>query len=183
MIKNVEFYNMSGEILVKPEGESAYVLKETHREFISDMLLYISEMYPKAYKALMDLYSKSSRNRTYYEYRAVTRFIRCNFGEYDQLTEDIDRHGFFKFEEVKCPLRSECSLECILCKPKLNTCLTEREKEIFRLIADGLQSEDIASELSISINTVNRHRENIKTKIGVKSIAQMVTWWHNNQNP
>jgi len=181
MIKNVEFYNMSGEVLVKPQGKAAYILKETHREFISDMLLYISEMYPKAHEALMELYSKSSRNRMYYEYLAVTRFIRCNFGEYDQLTPDIDPNGFYKFEEVKCPLRGECKLECILCKPELNTNLTEREKEIFHLIADGLQSEAIAAELSISINTVNRHRENIKTKTGAKSIAQMVSWWHNHQ--
>ena len=115
MIRNIEFYNNpSGEVIVKPQGQAAFVLKETHREFISDILLYISEMYPKDYEALMELYSKSSRNRIYYEYLAVSRFVRCNFGEYDQLSTDIDMQGYFKFEEVKCPLRGECKFEGII---------------------------------------------------------------------
>lgn len=46
------------------------------------------------------------------------------------------------------------------------TILSEREKEILSLISCGRQSKHIASQLSISVNTVNRHRQNILAKLG-----------------
>ncbi len=50
-----------------------------------------------------------------------------------------------------------------------NNILSAREKEILRLIAKGKMSKDIADSLSISINTVNRHRQNILEKLRVKN--------------
>lgn len=70
--------------------------------------------------------------------------------------------------------------EGVICKPKLTTELTDREMMVYRLIVDNMQTEEIAQELAISIPTVNRHRENIKVKIGVKSVSQMINYWHNN---
>lgn len=45
--------------------------------------------------------------------------------------------------------------------------LTERELEVLRLIDQGKLSKEIANILSISINTVNRHRQNIFDKLNV----------------
>ena len=82
--------------------------------------------------------------------------------------------GCLKFEEVRCPLRGECREECVVCKPKLDTKLTARETEVFGCIGRGLQASDIADELCISIATVNRHRENLKAKLGLHSVGQLV---------
>lgn len=43
--------------------------------------------------------------------------------------------------------------------------LSVRELEILRLIERGYMSKEIASELFISVNTVNRHRQNILMKL------------------
>ena len=43
--------------------------------------------------------------------------------------------------------------------------LSGREREILRFIERGYMSKEIASELFISINTVNRHRQNILMKL------------------
>ena len=43
--------------------------------------------------------------------------------------------------------------------------LSKREIEILRLIKRGAISKEIASELFISVNTVNRHRQNILMKL------------------
>ena len=47
--------------------------------------------------------------------------------------------------------------------------ITEREAEVIRLIKDGLTNKEIASELDISVNTVNNHIANIFSKTEVRS--------------
>lgn len=49
--------------------------------------------------------------------------------------------------------------------------LTSREKEVLKLIADGLTTAEIAAELKISEKTVEAHRRNIMTKLNIFSIA------------
>ena len=49
--------------------------------------------------------------------------------------------------------------------------LTDREREVLTLLARGLSSKEIASELDISARTVETHRANLMRKLGVKSVA------------
>lgn len=180
-LANTEFYNTpEGEVMVKPVGQSAYVLTENCRDIICELLAIIRERYPKTHTALMKLYSASSMNRIAYEYKVVHRFIRCNFGDYNQGAIDINHNGTFQFEEVGCPLRGECPLEGVVCKPELDTHLSDREMDVFRLYAKNHQTEQIANELHISPCTVNRHRENIKAKLRVNTVSEMVTYLYAN---
>lgn len=52
--------------------------------------------------------------------------------------------------------------------------LSEREKEILRLIKQGKASKQIAADLRISIHTVNRHRQNILEKLSVSNSVEAV---------
>jgi DNA-binding NarL/FixJ family response regulator len=52
--------------------------------------------------------------------------------------------------------------------------LTERECEVVRLLADGMSSKEAATQLQISIRTVESHRININRKLGFNSIANLV---------
>jgi LuxR family maltose regulon positive regulatory protein len=45
--------------------------------------------------------------------------------------------------------------------------LTRREREVLRLIADGLKNQEIADRLVISVATVKRHVTNIYGKLGI----------------
>ncbi len=47
--------------------------------------------------------------------------------------------------------------------------LTEREKEILRMVATGITNREIAYQLSISVNTVKVHLRNVFTKLGAES--------------
>lgn len=49
------------------------------------------------------------------------------------------------------------------------TILSERERQVIRLIDKGLQSKEIAQQLFISVNTVSRHRQEILRKLQVKN--------------
>lgn len=53
-----------------------------------------------------------------------------------------------------------------------NRILSEREKEILRLIEKGMSSIDISNTLSISKNTVSRHRQNILEKLQAKNSVE-----------
>jgi DNA-binding CsgD family transcriptional regulator len=53
--------------------------------------------------------------------------------------------------------------------------LSVREKEILKMIQEGKRSKEIAELLFISINTVNRHRQNILEKLRVGNMAEACT--------
>lgn len=54
--------------------------------------------------------------------------------------------------------------------------LTDREREVLTLIAEGLLNRDIADRLSISVKTVERHRENIMSKLNLHSRTELVKY-------
>ena len=56
----------------------------------------------------------------------------------------------------------------------VGTVLTNREREILALLADGLGNKQIAARLGISTNTVKTHLELLFEKLGVSSRAEAV---------
>lgn len=52
--------------------------------------------------------------------------------------------------------------------------LTPREKEILRLVIEGLPSQNIARRLGMSVKTVDVHRARIKSKTGADSINTLI---------
>lgn len=52
--------------------------------------------------------------------------------------------------------------------------LSQREQEILSLMAHGKTSEQISTELYISVNTVDTHRKNILAKLEAHNIAEAV---------
>lgn len=52
--------------------------------------------------------------------------------------------------------------------------LTARETEVCKLLAHGYTNPEVGDRLSISVRTVEAHRNNIMTKLGLKSRADVV---------
>ena len=52
-----------------------------------------------------------------------------------------------------------------------NRRLTEREREIIKLICEEMTAKEIAERLNISVKTVEFHRQEIKHRIGVRGTA------------
>lgn len=55
-----------------------------------------------------------------------------------------------------------------------NIKLTKREAQIIKMIADEMTNSDIASDLNISVRTVDTHRRNLLQKLDVKNTAGLV---------
>ena len=54
--------------------------------------------------------------------------------------------------------------------------LSEREREVFQLVAEGHSNKDVADLLSISVATVETHRAHILQKLDVHSTAELVLY-------
>ncbi|HEU5337590.1 MAG TPA: response regulator transcription factor, partial [Terriglobales bacterium] len=54
--------------------------------------------------------------------------------------------------------------------------LTEREKEILQLLAEGRSNKEVASTLDLSPNTVETHRTRIMQKLDLHSSADIVLY-------
>ncbi|RMG91994.1 MAG: DNA-binding response regulator [Chloroflexi bacterium] len=54
--------------------------------------------------------------------------------------------------------------------------LTPREKEVLTYIAQGYTNQQIAEQLQISVRTVESHRANLTSKLGVKSRVELVRY-------
>ncbi|MGZ5254611.1 MAG: LuxR C-terminal-related transcriptional regulator, partial [Flavitalea sp.] len=80
-------------------------------------------------------------------------------------------------EEIKNNI-SEMILEENRDVPSVNS-LTEREIQIINLIKEGLSSKEIASNLNISLKTVEVHRHNVLKKLKLKNSASLVNFINN----
>ncbi|HEX5468006.1 MAG TPA: response regulator transcription factor [Gaiellaceae bacterium] len=54
--------------------------------------------------------------------------------------------------------------------------LTPRELEVLKLIAEAHTSKEIADALVISIKTVDRHRQNILDKLGMRDRVELTRY-------
>lgn len=52
--------------------------------------------------------------------------------------------------------------------------LSNREREVFQMIAEGRSTKDIAEILCISVSTVKTHRSNIMEKLKMDNISQLI---------
>lgn len=61
------------------------------------------------------------------------------------------------------------------CKSSWDT-LTQREKEILKLIAEGYKNKGIADYLCISVKTVDKHRTNLMGKLDLHNASALTTF-------
>jgi len=52
--------------------------------------------------------------------------------------------------------------------------LTERERQVLELIAEGLSSKEIASRLGVSLKTIESHRANLMDKLDIHKVSGLV---------
>ncbi len=54
--------------------------------------------------------------------------------------------------------------------------LTAREQEVMRMLAEGLNTKDVAAKLYISPKTVENHRTNLMKKLGLQSTVELIRY-------
>ncbi|UCF86473.1 MAG: response regulator transcription factor [Desulfobacteraceae bacterium] len=104
------------------------------------------------------------------------------------LKEDADTELFTAIEKIRqgghyiSPLLSgELTHELIQASRKGQLTLpsdplTLREREVLKLIAEGIPNKEIAEFLCISVRTVEHHRANIMEKLNIKETANLIKY-------
>jgi DNA-binding CsgD family transcriptional regulator len=54
--------------------------------------------------------------------------------------------------------------------------LSPREREILQLVAEGKSAKEVAHLLSISTKTVAYHKDNLKSKLGLRTTAELTKY-------
>jgi DNA-binding NarL/FixJ family response regulator len=61
--------------------------------------------------------------------------------------------------------------------------LTDREREVLHLTAEGYTSTEVGDRLSISPRTVEKHREHIQNKLDLRNVVEMAAYVHQRALP
>ncbi|SEM35092.1 regulatory protein, luxR family [Chryseobacterium taichungense] len=112
---------------------------------------------------------KFIRHRMFYffsSYNAKLRFALCLY-DIDLDQSKLSSSEFLIINSVKGEIVIDDKLD-------YNSILSKREVEVLKYVGEGYTSKEIADHLSISINTVHRHRQNILEKLKVKNSVSAV---------
>jgi len=55
--------------------------------------------------------------------------------------------------------------------------LSDREREVLKMLTEGAENKAISASLGITVTTVEKHLENIYRKLEVKSRTEAIHWW------
>lgn len=177
-MERIEFFNFEDEVWYKSEDGSNERLTETSK-VVPIMIEKIEQFYPKAYKALCDEYEKCKYSLSYYRFKIVNRFCKCNFGNIDNVPDLKD--GMFNFERVACPLRGECRLEGVVCGPEFENKVTPAEERVMKLVSQSKTAEEIADTLYLSVFTVRNHIRNIYSRLNIHNRQELISYIHKNK--
>ncbi len=83
---------------------------------------------------------------------------------------------FFTYRVANAVLSAPPGSHSQASKPKSRCSLTEREREIVQLLAEGKSNKEIAASLHISTKTAETHRANIMRKLNLTSFSELVRY-------
>ena len=91
--------------------------------------------------------------------------LTCAFREARKWDRQVDSAIVAELPEKAQPANENSTVEQQIEQ------LTSREIEVLQFVARGKLSKQAASEMCISIKTVEKHRENLTKKLGIRGIA------------
>ena len=90
---------------------------------------------------------------------------------------EVQRGNAFFSPAIAKRLRDQCRQVFSSGQPARKSVeLTSREAEVLQLIAEGYSNKQIASELAISIKTVEKHRQQVMNKLNIHDVAGLTRY-------
>jgi DNA-binding NarL/FixJ family response regulator len=158
-------------------GEQAIELFAKHRPDITILDLELPTM--SGFDVIREIRARDPHARiivlsTYRGDEDIFRALEAGAATYlfkDSLTTELVRF-IRQVSAGKNPLPAQ--VQTILTKRSRVTALTNRELQVIRLAATGMQNREIASALEITIETVKVHVKNVLAKLGARDRAEAI---------
>lgn len=179
----------SGDIEVVGEAQNGHEVVERVRSLDFDVLLLDMSMPGKSgIELIKQVYAEKPKLRIlvlsmHEEHQYAVRAIRAGAAGYltkesasRQLVDAIRKvgaGGAFISAEVAQQLALGAMPDA---KGPLHGSLSDREFQIFRLIAEGKSVSDIAERLNLSVKTVSTHKANILQKMNMSTPAELIRY-------
>lgn len=92
------------------------------------------------------------------------------------IVKQVHKNGFYLNKDQMEILREQISSK--VAKPMIDSdeLLTDREKEIIKLLCQQKTAKEIGEHLFITQRTVEGHKNNLFTKIGVRNVAGLIVY-------
>jgi DNA-binding NarL/FixJ family response regulator len=84
--------------------------------------------------------------------------------------------GFFVDPAISHQRAAGAALESILLPGRTGLQMTDRETEVLKLVASGFTNKEIASQLGVSVKTVETYRARAAEKAGLRTRADIVRY-------
>jgi DNA-binding NarL/FixJ family response regulator len=99
-------------------------------------------------------------------------------GKYELLRAiaAVLRGGQFRSPEVVKSLRTRVTPVIAPARIECHRALSMREQEVLGMIAAGARTREIASRLSLSTKTIEKHRANLMQKLGLRGVAGVTAY-------
>lgn len=102
----------------------------------------------------------------------------------DNADEDIERairsamtgHPFFSQRVAQMLVQNHVRLLKEHGSQDSYSLLTEREKEVLQLLAEGKSNKEVAAQLDVSPYTIEAHRANLMQKLGFRNVVDIVLY-------
>lgn len=60
--------------------------------------------------------------------------------------------------------------------PSVFNLLSSREREVLQMVAEGMNTKEIAGRLNLSVKTVETHRKQVMDKLGLRTVAELTKY-------
>ena len=142
---------------------------------------YILQKYPDV-KVIVLTQHDSEKYMLHMLEMGVHSFIlkNANPDELEKAILSVYDKDFYHNDLISAAMRKSISMRAE--KPSFSKLveLSEREKEIFKLICEEHSLKEISARLNISDKTTHSHKANIQAKLGVKSTVGMIKFAYEN---
>lgn len=139
-----------------------------------ETLIQLKKSFPKIPVLILSMLDEKSIIQECIQLGAIGYLHKdSSITELEDALKKATEGEIFYSEEVKKALKggSKVSSNQFSLKDELST----REKEILKLLCDGLSPKEIAAQLFLSQRTIETHKTNIMQKFDVNSISKLIS--------
>nr|WP_321450953.1 response regulator transcription factor [uncultured Carboxylicivirga sp.] len=145
-----------------------------------EILKEIRNRFPKMVIAILTMYEDAYLIKKIKENRANAYLSKkASIDELKQVIFSSTDDPFFTSGNVETP--DNKTFELAEDSFTIKAQITQREKEIIRLIVDGRSTEEISEMLIISYETVKSHRKNIFRKLNLNKVTELIKYAYEHQ--